>query len=134
MIRKQMLRDASFLRWLVACLAPLGGLQAQLTVTALAAPEPGYLAFDLHRDRLVLAGTTTHEFDGQIWRTVGSVHFPSRIDSMVYDAARGRCVMVAQSPPSAPSPNDTWEWDGVDWHLGPLAPGNGQLVYHSGLG
>ncbi len=84
------------------------------------------LAYDSARQRVVLFGghneyppyqdhDDTWEWNGTNWlQLTPAVHPSARWgQAMVYDVARGRCVLFGGS--SATNFDDTWEWDGVAW-------------------
>lgn len=113
-------------------------LRADLLVSP-PASEGASMAYDLARQRLVLFGDGTWEFDGSRWQRREPAVSPSKrwSSSLAYDSSRGRVVMVGGSD-GATNFTDTWEWDGVTWHLlsaGFESTAVGQsLVYDSARG
>lgn len=101
------------------------------------------LCYDSARQRIVFFGgilqnpyrelTDVWEFDGTAWTqvpsgppdTVSPAGYPALYDSMAYDAARGRTVLiqsligpgsfVAPTPYPLTAPTKLWEWDGESW-------------------
>lgn len=84
------------------------------------------MAYDSHRDRLVLFGglsgdlqwAATYEFDGTAWIQRNPIHRPSaRLSAaMAYDVVRHRVVLFGGGyQQNWPDNNETWEYDGVDW-------------------
>jgi hypothetical protein len=82
------------------------------------------MAFDAGRRRVVLfggraAGPTpfgdTWEWDGSDWQLMPAPVGPAprSLHGLVYDAARGRCVLFGGEGASVLA--DTWEWDGSTW-------------------
>ncbi len=83
------------------------------------------LAYDPHRDRVVLVGGTrllengtvaafqdTWEWDGARWSEMEPLGPTPNVQAghaLAYDAARARVVLVN------PSLDEVWEWDGVRW-------------------
>ena len=97
----------------------LSTLRAQAPLTWLprdlaARPLSLSAAYDSGRGRLVVvAGNQTWEWDGMSWTRRLTATSPSPFtsqQSMVYDSARHRVVMVGVASSSA-----TWEYDGTDW-------------------
>lgn len=99
------------------------------TVTGLRPfPRGGHrMAYDSARGSTVLFGGLgfatlydTWEWQGGVWHHRGPAHMPPARygHAMAYDAARQRTVMFGGGMQgSIFHYNDTWEWDGVDWHL-----------------
>ncbi len=89
------------------------------------------LAYDHHRDRVVLFGgydalgytDTTWEWDGQYWQRVCGASTPCLAPpfrsgaAMAYDRRRGRVVLFGGDGgnPTGDFLGDTWEWDGHLW-------------------
>ncbi len=101
------------------------------------------MAFDEHRDRLVLfSGLTpadTWEFDGTTWTQRNPAASPPgrSYHKMVYDPIRRETVMFGGTV--AGRFNDTWLWDGTNWTqattaVAPPARGNHNLVFDSARG
>ncbi len=89
------------------------------------------LAYDAHRDRVVLFGGwnddsdqlgDTWELDGNDWdRIIPETSPPGRFDpAMAYDSARKRVVLFGGGGDQVNRPG-TWEWDGSNWSLATLA-------------
>lgn len=99
--------------------------------TQLPSPSPALpgredieLAYDSHRDRVVLYTTATNkvwEFDGTNWHVITAPTTPIQCADgaqMQYDPVRRKTVLVGcQGFPEADSPSETWLWDGTDWTL-----------------
>lgn len=95
----------------------------------------GAMAYDAERGRCVVFGSNlnvplqtwesdgqTWEWDGQAWEHRTPAHSPRGRGwhAMAYDAGRHRVVLFGGSfSPSAAYNDDTWEWDGNDWHACP---------------
>ena len=85
-------------------------------------------AYDQRRRTLIVFGgntptgawpRATWAFDSAGWRIVGdsSSGPPGRAHhAMVYDAARGRIVLFGGLGVDRSYMNDTWAWDGTQWH------------------
>jgi hypothetical protein len=71
------------------------------------------MCYDLGRDRVVMFGqpgsgaVQTWEWDGSKWLQKTHKTSPPYSEALVYDAARGKTLLVGGS--------DTWQWDGSDW-------------------
>lgn len=107
------------------------------------APPPlvdAAMAYDSLRERVVLFGgdnagvltNATYEWDGSAWTQVNpggpGAPSPRAGAKMVFDSARGVCVLVGGATASGAS-DETWEWDGLSWTLvasGPNSPGGGR--------
>jgi hypothetical protein len=94
------------------------------------------LAYDTERSVAVLFGGTsswtqgegwnsindTWEWNGKDWRQIHPPHSPSPryAASMAFDEKRGVAVLFGGMQPNVTGQNifydDTWEWDGTDWH------------------
>ena len=86
------------------------------------------MSYDEGRGAIVLFGgigwngflTDTWEFDGSTWAPVTSTTVPPPRwgAAMAYDSARGVTVLFGGHRPGEDNLlADTWEYDGVDWHL-----------------
>lgn len=90
-----------------------------------------FMTTDKARGRVVLFGgetslctflNDTWEWDGQTWTQMTPTQAPSpRAEGvMIYDEARRRVVIYGGRNCDASGKsvimNDTWEWDGIDWH------------------
>ncbi|MFN7974251.1 MAG: kelch repeat-containing protein [Acidobacteriota bacterium] len=104
-------------------------------------PPPGLLgremmgmAYDSARGVTVLFGgavtlytavNDTWEYDGTAW-VPGPSSPPGLVarygHGLVFDSARGVCVLFGGSQPSGMLLDDTWEYDGLAWTAGPAAP------------
>jgi hypothetical protein len=104
--------------------------------TPLTKRESHAMAYDAHRDRLVLFGgdhpgslyshrflDDTFEWDGQRWHKRSPVHSPPQrlMASMAYDPVRRTVLLFGGDTYLSPTLQqtaigDTWEWDGQDWH------------------
>src|SRR5262245_5810883 len=80
-----------------------------------AVPHSG-MVFDSLRERFVLQGERTWEWDGADWRERRTAHQPGAFASidLAFDRARGRTVLFGGASPGA-APAQLWEYDGVDW-------------------
>jgi hypothetical protein len=101
------------------------------TWTQLPAPSPALpgdedieLAYDSHRDRVVLYTTATNkvwEFNGTNWAVLTAATTPVQCADgaqMQYDPLRRKTVLVGcLGFPESDSPSETWLWDGTDWTL-----------------
>lgn len=110
------------------------GLQAQVAWTEInPATTPltrkyTTMVWDSVRERVVLFGgqqdldnyfDDTWEWDGQRWHELAPAHRPTppREDHMMaFDRRRGRAVVFGGHDINVLFLNDTWEWDGTDWH------------------
>ena len=94
-----------------------------------ASPVPGsYLsaAHDTVRDRLVVLGTGTYEFDGSQWH-VAVPHPVAIYGSVAFDPLRGKIIAIETFV------RNTWEWDGTSWVNSQVAaPGAFAMCYHHG--
>ncbi|MFN7975487.1 MAG: kelch repeat-containing protein [Acidobacteriota bacterium] len=101
------------------------------------------MAYDETRSRTVVFGgidaasamNDTWELDGAGW-TQGPAApaglSPRRVCGLAYDSARSRCVIFGGTTTSGTKLDDTWEYDGVGWMQGPIAPaGLGARASHS---
>ncbi|MFN7974687.1 MAG: kelch repeat-containing protein [Acidobacteriota bacterium] len=91
------------------------------------------MAFDTGRNLCVMVGgfggpmvyDETWEYDGTAW-TLGAAGISARESAAIaYDPGRARIVVFGGndgSPTSTDYLNDTWEYDGTTWTLGPAAP------------
>lgn len=111
------------------------------------APSPrGFLplVYDAARQECVLyggwgAGLTyfneTWTWDGTAWVQQSPANSPSAraFHAAAYDAARGRIVLFGglfNTASSSTYYNDTWEWDGTDWHDVTPLTGPDPRAYH----
>lgn len=103
------------------------------------AREHHALAYDAARQRVVLFGghdgnqslTDTWEWDGVRWTQVPTAVQPTSNGRMVYDAGRGRVVLIAGGPGGA----GCWEWDGATWwQVTAAAPIGEAVAYDAGRG
>lgn len=88
----------------------------------------GTEAFDIARNRWVIAHGVTWEFDGVAWVARQTSVAPG-VGEMEYDEARGRIVHSSDTV--------TYEYDGLDWRLANASGPAGYphaLVYHRGRG
>lgn len=135
--------------WLVAvaAFAPiLTSLEAQVpTWTRVANVGPPArtvhaMAYDSQRGRTVLFGgygsslfaADTWVWDGVSWAQAATAGPPGRDSfAMAYDSQRGRVVLFGgrSVPGSMVLPNDTWEWDGINWVQMPV-PGTAPSPRH----
>lgn len=79
----------------------------------------------------------TWEFDGDTWRQRDvSGPGPRRDAQMVFDRARGVCVLWGGQPMGGNSAPGPWEWDGAQWTLAAEPPPSGVqgILYHDRLG
>lgn len=108
------------------------------------------MAYDALRQRVVLFGgrldtqssassNETWEWTGAAWLRKTPPLAPSGRyqTSLVYDQARGRCVLFGGVDSTGHVLEDTWEWDGNTWALrakvsGPTARGSMSLAYDEG--
>lgn len=76
-------------------------------------------AYDSHRRVLVIFNTRgqTWEWDGTAWGQNHDANRPSMRDraSMIYDKARGVCVLFGGVTGDTLAVNDLWEYDGAHW-------------------
>ncbi|MCA8975325.1 MAG: hypothetical protein KDC98_11430 [Planctomycetes bacterium] len=88
------------------------------------AVERAAMAYDSHRDRLVLVGGIindlqsydVYEFNGTGWSNRGNGPGARLEPSICYDEARQRTLVFGGYYSSSSGPmNDTWEYDGVTW-------------------
>ncbi len=109
-----------------------------VAVSLAASPPAGvrHLVADTLRRRVVLFGGSgggsllqdTWEWDGTTWGPRITAHYPAaRIGcGLVFDPSRGKVVMFGGQGFSASGTStnlsDTWEYDGVDWLIRPVAP------------
>lgn len=81
----------------------------------------------------------TWVWNGSSWRSVVPSRSPPprQEHGMVYDALRGRIVLVGgRGAADAGALTDTWEFDGLDWEQvdAGAAPSSGVLAFHRGRG
>lgn len=113
------------------------------------------IAYDAHRDRVVVHGGVaavfggqdptaygdTWEWDGQNWRSVAS-EGPGLRDhhAMVYDPVRRQTILFGGNSPadSIATMSDTWAWDGRTWRkladVGPPGRATHRMVFDSRRG
>ncbi len=105
-----------------------GSNWALKSTTGPAPREDHAMAFDSTRGVAVVfsglsyaggySNTETWEWDGAAWtlRTPASSPSARIVGRMVFDSARGVCVLFGGAhPPSGTTLADTWEWDGTNW-------------------
>ncbi|MBL8724646.1 MAG: hypothetical protein JNK49_11400 [Planctomycetes bacterium] len=96
----------------------------------------GAMAYDVARQRLVRVFTSgtpdVAEWDGSQWSRIVPPASPGFGGSLVYDPARGACVLAMSG--SSGSPLSLWSWDGSQWTLldagGPPATWRGFALAH----
>ncbi len=114
---------------------------------ALPGREDIELAYDSHRDRVVLYTTATNlvwEFDGTNWSVITAATTPVQCTDgaqMQYDPLRRKTVLIgAAGWPGVDAPSETWLWDGTDWTLAagtsssPPGAAGGGLAFNAARG
>lgn len=104
------------------------------------------MAYDSHRDRIILFGGDvfanlgdTWEFDGQTWNQIDTADSPSARKGhvLIYDSLRRRVVLFGGRDDNGLR-SDTWEHDGQNWALsaasGPPARERAGMAFDSDRG
>jgi len=82
--------------------------------------------FDAPRDKVVVVGAASFEFDGAFWQATPPQPFLA-YGTLAFDPVRSRTIAIESGVPS------TWEWDGASWVNSPAAtPGVVVMCYHAG--
>lgn len=98
--------------------------RAAPSATAPTARYAHTMVYDAARDQLVVFSGVNNQADtwvtvGGVWQQRATAHAPGTRDyaAMAYDAARKQVVLFGGfSPETQGTLDDTWVWDGDDWH------------------